>query len=344
MCKQIIGWIYQNGIIMSALKDGVCGLRRSIPRERKIRLFLVGFVVSVMVMAVGCQSGDGGGQRTTSPAPRVTTEPQPAMPMEDTPPNPDGPYRPAVPDADKSSLLYQAQVDLLRVLICSEERIAMGNETVDSDYAWQRVSEHFTDMGFRVIDGSPCPGYDADKADLIRLGNQRDVDLFVLLRLDAIQKDKFGNYYLYESEGRGKVAQISDKEIITTKSAAAKGTRATRQTAAAESALVACAKELGPKLSDEILRKSGRGLLLRRVSVDDLKTAAQVDYVRVGLSKKPGIRSVVLQRWDEESERANFWVRLDASVKENLGAYLEQLDDIRIKVKRLDKDGVDSDR
>jgi hypothetical protein len=264
------------------------------------------------------------------------------MPAEDVPPDPEGPYRPAVPDADKASLLYQAQVDLLRVLICSEEGIDLGNEKVDSDYALQRVSEHFTDMGFRVLDGNPCPGYQASRADMTRIANERDADLFVLLRVDAMLKDKFGNYYLYEAEGRGKVAQISDKELVTTRSASAKGQRSTRQSGAAESALVACAKELGSQLTDEILRKSGRGILLRRVSVDDLKTAAQVDYVRVGLSKKPGVRSVVLQRWDRESERANFWVRLDASVKENLGAYLEDLDDIKLKVKRLDKDGTDS--
>lgn len=301
-------------------------------------------LVSVMLVAVGCQSGDRGGPRTTAPAPRVTSEPRPAMPAEDVPPESSGPYRPAVPDADKASLLYQAQVDLLRVLICSEERVATGDTTTESDYALQRVSEHFTDMGFRVIDGSPCPGFNASKWDLTSLANERDVDLFVLLRLDAILKDKFGKFYLYEAEGRGKVAQIGDKEIITTKSAAGKGQRATRQSAAAESALVKCADELGPKLSDEILRKSGRGLLLRRISVDDLKTAAQVDYIRVGLSQKPGIRSVVLQRWNQESERANYWVRLDASVKENLGAYLEELDAIKIKVKRLDKDGIDSER
>lgn len=298
-------------------------------------------LASILLSGLGCQSPSGG-QRTTEPAPRVTSEPAPAMPAEDVPPESDGPYRPAVPDADKASLLYQAQVDLLRVLICSEEGIDLGDETVDSDYALQQVSEHFTDMGFRVLDGNPCPGYQASRGDMVRIANERDADLFVLLRLDAILKDKFGNYFLYEAEGRGKVAQISDKELITTKSATAKGQRSTRQGGAAESALVACAKELGSQLTDEILRKSGRGILLRRVSVDDLKTAAQVDYVRVGLSKKPGIRSVVLQRWDRKSERANYWVRLDASVKENLGAYLEELDDINLKVKRLDKDGTDS--
>ena len=45
----------------------------------------------------------------------------------------------------------------------------------------------------------------------------------------------------------------------------------------------------------------------------------QVDYVRVGLSRKPGIQSVALKSWDRRTGRAIFWVRLDASVKENLG-------------------------
>ena len=171
------------------------------------------------------------------------------------------------------------------------------------------------------------------------LANERDIDMFVLLSLVAQQKDKFGRFYSFEAEGRGKVVQISDKELVTTKSAAVRGERSSRASAAGESALVACAKELGSKLTDEILRKSSRGLLLRRVSVSGLTSAALVDYVRVGLQRKPGIQSVTLSRWDRRTNRAVYWVRMDASVKENLAAYLEELEDIRLKVKRLDNTG-----
>jgi hypothetical protein len=292
-------------------------------------------VVCICLLANGCSSP----QRTTPPAPRVVNPPAPAMPAEDVPPVVEGTYRPAVPDADKASLLYEAQVDLLRILICSEETLKLTRDTLDSDYGLQKASEHFTDMGFRVLDGGTCPGYNATAAYMATLANERDIDMFVLLSLVAQQKDKFGRFYSFEAEGRGKVVQISDKELVTTKSALVRGERASRASAAGESALVACAKELGSKLTDEILRKSSRGLLLRRVSVSGLTSAALVDYVRVGLQRKPGIQSVALSRWDQHTNRAVFLVRMDASVKENLAAYLEELDDIRLKVKRLDNTG-----
>ena len=99
-----------------------------------------------------------------------------------------------------------------------------------------------------------------------------------------------------------------------------------------------CGNELAKKVSDEILRKSGRGVLLRRVRVDGISNSAQADYIRVGLAKKPGIQSVTLKNW--KPGRAIFWVRLDAGAKENLAAYLEQLENIRLDVKEVEKTGV----
>jgi hypothetical protein len=272
------------------------------------------------------------------------------MPAEDVPPAPDREnihietsvkprFRPVVPDEDKASLLYYAKLDLLRILICSEEQVRLGGETLNSDALLQEASEHFTNIGFRVIDGSPCPGYVSSAATLELIANKRDVDMFVLLRAQSKQVSKFGDFYSFEADGRGKVAQISDKELLTTTSAFVRGKRALNERQAAESALKVCGQELANKLSDEILRKSARGALLRRIRVDGLGRAEQVDYVRVGLSQKPGIQSVALKSWDSRSRRAIYWVRMDASVKENLAAYLEDIANVRLQVERLDKAG-----
>ena len=299
-----------------------------------------------IALVAGCQRVD---QRTEP----VVMAPERTMPVEDVPPTPDreNTYietsvkpkaRPVVPDEDKASLLYHAKLDLLRMLICSEEQIQLSDEKYDTDELLQQVSEHFTDIGFRVIEGSPCPGYSSPAETLSAVANQRDVDMYILLKAKAKQVDKFGDFYSFEADGRGKVAQISDKELLTTKSTLVRGKRALNEQQAAESALKKCGQELAEKLSDEILRKSARGALLRRISVDGLDKAEHVDYVRVGLSKKAGIQSVALKSWDKDTGRAVFWVRLDASVKENLAAYLEEIDNIKLKVERLEKTGVKS--
>lgn len=299
----------------------------------------------IMIFA-GCQRVD---QRTEP----VVTAPERTMPVEDVPPTQDreNAYietsvkpkaRPVVPDEGKASLLYHAKLDLLRMLICSEEQVQLSNEKYGTDELLQQVNEHFSDIGFRVIEGSPCPGYSSPAETLSTIANQRDVDMYILLKAKAKQADKFGDFYSFEADGRGKVVQISDKELLTTKSTIVRGKRALNEQQAAESALKKCGQELAEKLSDEILRKSARGALLRRISVDGLSKAEYVDYVRVGLSKKAGIQSVALKSWDKGTGRAIFWVRFDASVKENLAAYLEELDAIKLKVERLEKTGVNS--
>jgi len=257
--------------------------------------------------------------------------PEHTMPAVDVPPKPDRedtyqeksvkpPFRPAVPEEDKASLLYHAKLDLLRMLICSDEQVQLSSETYNSDEMLQKAMEHFTDIGFRVIDGSPCPDYSSSGQILSAVANQRDVDMYVLLKAKARFVHEDGGFYSYEADGRGKVAQISDKELLTTKSTLVRGKRALNEQQAAESALEKCGEELAKKLSDEILRKSARGALLRRISVDGLDRAEYVDYVRLGLQKKLGVQSVTLKSWDKDTGRAILWVRLDASVKENLAA------------------------
>jgi len=305
-----------------------------------------------LTCAVGCQQK----QRTTPVAGPVVTQSGPAMPAHDRPPEDTRPsdpttissvkppYQPTVPDEDKSALLYQAQLDLLRILICSDEVMVVNGEETSTDVMLQVTSEHFTDLGFRVLDGAPCPAYTSSPRELASLANERDVDMFVLLRGTSKQVDKLGNFYSFEAEGRAKVAQISGNELLTTQSAFVRGKRGLNIRQAAESALGVCGDELAKKCSDEILRKSARGALVRRVRVDGLRSAKLVDYVRVGLAGKPGVQSVALSSWDQATGTAVFWVRLDASAKENLAAYLEQLTDIKLKVERLDQTGAESQK
>lgn len=229
---------------------------------------------------------------------------------------------------------HQAQLDLLRVLISSDETIA--GETDKPDVMLQKALEHFTDLGFRVLDGNPSPAYDASAATMKRIANDRDVDIFVMLKATVTKEDdSFGNFVSVVAEARGKVLQVSDTELLTTKSTTLKDRKRSVR-AAAEGALARCGEELAGLLSEEILRKSGSGLLLRRLSVTGVFRAADADYVRVGLGAKPGITSVDLIDWSSTTGEALFWVRMDAAARDNLGAYLESLDAIRLRVERLD--------
>src|SRR4030042_749217 len=164
------------------------------------KALLSAFVLLGLTGAVGCQPKD----RPPPVAEPVVTSPGPAMPAQDRPPEDTRasdpttissvkpPFQPAVPDEDKAALLYKAQLDLLRILICSDEIMVVNGEEVSTDVMRQQTAEHFSNLGFRVLDGSPGPSYDAPPHQLSALANQRDVDMFVLLRGRSKQVDKFG--------------------------------------------------------------------------------------------------------------------------------------------------------
>ncbi len=316
-----------------------------------MRKLMVCCMAGLLVAAVGCGNQDRRIEHT--PETRVVDPPAPTPPIEDDPPQrredpyivkPSPPARPDVPDDQTAALMYQARLDLLRIMICSEERLTLDGESFDSDFALQTAQEHFSNLGYRVVEGYGCPGYNATGPELRTAARQKDVDLFILLNGQSSKVDRFGNFYSYEARGRGKAAQITDNELLTTQSAFVRGKRGLNEQQAAESALQAMGQELAKKISDEILRKSARGLLLRRIEVDDLPRSADADYVRVGLLDKPGIHSVDLITWDRTTRRALYWVRLEAAVKHNLAAYLENLDRITLRVERLDTTGADTHR
>ncbi|MBN1506064.1 MAG: hypothetical protein JW955_04415 [Sedimentisphaerales bacterium] len=310
----------------------------------------VSLLLCCAVLFGGCRS-----VRTTPVSERVVNPPEPAPPAPDVPPvkqpgstttvtSVNNTTVSSVPGEDKPSLIYQAQLDLLRILVCTEEAKEIGGQTTRTDVMQQAVAEHLSNLGFRILDGPRCPGYLTPTRELAALANERDIDLFVLLRGTSKQVDKFGSFYSFEVDGRGKVVQITGEELLTTQSELVRGKRALNREQAAESALRVFGEKLGTMLSDEIVRKSGRGVLVRRVRVDGLPRLEDADNIRVDLGRKPGIRSVALSGWDERTRVAVFWVYLDASAKENLGAYLEELGQIRLRVERLDQTGAATEK
>ena len=148
------------------------------------RTFLFAVASLGLLCTIGCQQK----QRTTPVAEPVVTQPSPAMPAQDRPPEDTRPgdpttissvkppFQPAVPDEDKATLLYQAQLDLLRILICSDEIMVVDGEDVSTDVMLQQTAEHFSNIGFRVLDGSPCPNYDAAPGQLGALSRGSDRD------------------------------------------------------------------------------------------------------------------------------------------------------------------------
>lgn len=314
------------------------------------RKILVLLFVATAIALTGCQ------ERTDTRTEPIVTEPSRTGRLYDTPPQRDTrenqyqatstvtEYSPAVPDEEKSSMVYYAKLDLLRLLVCADEKAEIDGAVTYTDQLAETVREHFSDMGFRVLNESPCPGFGSSAYQLSSIANARDADMFVLLKGEAEQVDRFGDFYSFEAKGRGKVVQIAGNELLTTKSAFVRGKRSLDSDTAAESALQQCGRELAAKLSDEVVRKSGRGMLTRRVEVSGIKKSADVDYIRVGLAKKPGVISVSQAAWNAQTGNVVYWVRIDASVKENLAAYLEDIQGVKLKVTRLDTSGAGSQR
>lgn len=129
----------------------------------------------------------------------------------------------------------------------------------------QQIEERLSGLGFRVLNTGLQLPYLTSPNQFAVIAKQKDIDLFFLVRANAYMVDKFGLFYTYDVGGSVKVVQGTGHELFTIQHANIRGKRSFRERTAGESTLAICGEGLFNLLTDEIVRKSSRDLLLRRI-------------------------------------------------------------------------------
>jgi len=320
-------------------------------RLYEIRILILKIAVSCLLLIGGlplftsCQSTEMKLRKTTeaeSPAVIETTSEIPAPRYHRDDPYAINAikrtYHPTPQLVDKASLVYQANIDLVSIKICSEERIVDGNGELQ--LVQQQIHDRLSRLGFRVVNVGRTLPYHASLSAFAIVGNQKDIDFFVMIRAKAYMVDKVDSHFLYEADGYIKVVQGTGHELLTVQQIDISGKRGMTPRSAGESALTICGAALVNKVSEAIVRKSSRGMLLRRISIHHINEIEVVNQIKRSLSKKLGVHSVALKKYDKSEGHAIFWVRSDVATVGVLGEYLSQVDGVKIKVHRSDPLGV----
>ncbi|MBI4604701.1 MAG: hypothetical protein HY721_22290 [Planctomycetes bacterium] len=243
-------------------------------------------------------------------------------------------------DAEKQSVLEKSLISLLRVILSSEEKLQLSAGPEASTTARGALTTKLAELQFKVIESDARLGFSPSEEDQDRYRLRNDCNLVFLVEGGAKQADKFGEFFSFESQLKGKVLNLTAHQVIAEKTFLKRGKRATDERQAAESAQEAAAADLVAYLSDEVARKwEVTSLVKVDLEVSGLGQFAQADDLRVGLQRRPGVFYVSLESWDRGSERAKYEVLCRFDVERFIGAYVDELRLGNVVVKSVKRKG-----
>ncbi|TVQ56373.1 MAG: hypothetical protein EA377_02300 [Phycisphaerales bacterium] len=283
-------------------------------------------------------------QQSTGPAPQE----QPRT-VQRTPPETQRPVRDetglAVPDetvtteSTREELAEQVAyyyLDSVHMAVVSRE--ALDDHGLGDDVA-QKMREAFSELGMRVQNAAGASLHGTDANTIRRLSQQLDADLITVVLGNSQKRSSLGRMMSYEATLRGTVYE-ADGNLVATKEVNKVGDRSSRERNAERSALVNAAEELGPFLTEQIIRKVGQNVITRRLTIVGIQYHVTVSQIIAHLKSQPGINDVRLLHWNDQTRTAQFIIYLQPAARGNLGAYVSQTPDMKVRVLQEDQRGI----
>ena len=230
-------------------------------------------------------------------------------------------------DKELAELVAYYRLDRVQVAIVS-------NETLDGlgDTLAQEFREASSRFGMRVMNAQGARASSTDVAAIRKLADQFNADLVVVVLGKAEQRDKFGNFYSYQATVRATVYEPNEGSEVATNELTKTGKRSTDQPAAEKSALLAAAQEIAAPMIEQIVRKVGKNVVSRRLTVRGVLDHETKDRILQHLRGRDGISDVRLVSWDQHSKTARWVVYLQPAAVPELGVYLAQTPELKIRI------------
>lgn len=315
-------------------------------------------VVAVLIGAISCGCASKGHRTETKDAPDKRDEPVKAGP--ETAPNPPPKDEPRTPpgqdshtvgrgneriagrlsDAEKQEIVQQSLLSLQRLVISSDETIQCGQHKESTTVAAEKLSGKLAELTYNVTQSASHLPFDPSESHLDQFRKQNDCNLAIVLEGGAREGDKFGNFYKFNGDLKGKVLNLTTHQVIASKTVRKQGKRALDEHDAAVDALEAAATDMATYLTDEISRKWEATSLIKMTLVcKDVDHQREADDLRIGLQRRPGVYYASVDSWDRDSEHAVLEVLCRFDVQQFLPTYVDELRQGRIHVESIKRAG-----
>ncbi len=279
------------------------------------------------------------------PGPGAPVAPPPA----DVPDNSDpttirlkqAPFKPTYSDAEKQKIVQESLLGLQRVLVCTDELAVLSTGKTSASVVKDSMTDKLTALTFKVVQSSKQLSFSPSEREQDAFRESAKCNLAFVAAATVRKADKFGKFWSFTGDVRGKVLNLTTHQIIASKNFTKRGKRGLDEAMAARSALESASKDLVTYLTDEVVRQWEATSLVRMVLVaTNIDNVRMADDIRVGLQRRVGIHYVSLDSWDSDSQVAVYEILCRFDVQRFLAAYVDEVRGKgRVKVKSITRSG-----
>jgi hypothetical protein len=243
-------------------------------------------------------------------------------------------------DEEKQEIVHSALLNIQRMVISSDVQLALSGTHEATMVAADLIASKLAELGFRVTQSTSRLEYDPSEHRLDAFRKHNDCNLAIVIEGGAQAGDRFGNFWSFTGELKGKVLNLTTHQVIASTTIRKQGRRALDERGAAQDAIESAAADLATYLTDEMARKVEATSLVRmRMTCTDLDHWQEADDVRIGLQRRPGIYYVSMEHWDKQSDRGVLEVLCRFDVQQFLPSYVDELRKGRIQVVSVEQAG-----
>lgn len=234
---------------------------------------------------------------------------------------------------EKQRITQEALAGLRRIVISSDESIQLKQTVTRANVAYDALRHRLTDTGFVVVTATSQLSPDPSLAEQERFRIANNCKLAFLVAGRALPTERDDGQHLFQAEVRARVLNLTTCNDLATRDARRDGPPAVSELEAGRTALTAAASELAGYLVEELQRR-WEATSLVRVALDlrNLDQPKDLDDVRLGLARQPGVYYVSLERWDRHARAATVEVLCSVDVRALLSSYIERLRVGRVQV------------
>jgi len=210
---------------------------------------------------------------------------------------------------EKQTLADQAMDRLLRIVVHTEETLALPDGSRPSQIARDRLADTLSRTGFTALGAAPPPSMAMPPAEQNALRKACGCQLAVLIRGSTRPRSEAATLPTFATKMRGRVIHLATHEELFATSVASQGRATDNPLEAAQDAHHAAAGQLARQIVRYLASDwEATSLIRAELIVANLPDAQAAADLRAALRQADGVHYVSVERWDAPRRVAHYEV------------------------------------
>ncbi len=193
-------------------------------------------------------------------------------------------------------------------------------------------------LGFSIRNASGERLGGTDPRTIRTLANRLEADLVAVVKVNAEEADRLGRMIKGKAELEVTVYRGDGLASVASKTFRTTGDRSADPDKALDSAVDAAVDEMTPYLSDRMIERVGKDLVVRRLAIDGLESDEDADRVEAFIRARPGVNRVDRVRWSgDDFGYLELEIAMQPTAVANVPIWLRQVPGVDLRLEESER-------